>query len=199
MPEAQKALPPLGQMALPPCLRTRGGRLRGTWLVQCLGPLSECACGPGGRRGKARPLKAAEMHPKTSGSVARDAANGGGGRPVEHAAGDGGEPCGAGGTWGGLVEEWASLAGLWLLSMLGGVENRLVPFPPNNREPTLAAPPPPPGQAGGHAWAASWAWSLRAPAPRGGGGQRLRRRHPLARSQWPRVWEGLGRGTEKHI
>ena len=59
------------------------------------------------RRGKARHLGPQRCGQKTSGSVAGDAASGGRGCPAKRGAGGGGEPCGAGGTWGGLVEEWA--------------------------------------------------------------------------------------------
>ena len=76
------------------------------------------------------------MRPKTLGSVAGDTANGGGGCLAERGAGGDGEPCGAEGTWGGLIVEWArSGAGLWLLSVGGGQSP-----PPDNPGPTLAAP-----------------------------------------------------------
>ena len=85
------------------------------------------------------------MRPKTSGSVAEDAASGGGGCPVEWGVGDGGGACRAGGTWGRLAEEWAhSGAGLWLLSGGGGGgrgENGSIPLPTVNPKPPLAPPP----------------------------------------------------------
>ena len=154
MAEARKARPPMGQMALPPHVygHGAGGCAKHGWHYsggRCRRP--PVAPGGGGGGGvAAQPLRAAEMRPKTSGSVTRDAASEGGDCPAERGAGDGGEPCGAGGTWGESAEEWArSGAGLCLLSVGGG---GLAPSPHRILSPLSQ---PPPGQAGGQAWVAS--------------------------------------------
>ena len=107
--------------------------------------------GPGGgeaataRHGHSGPLRCGQ---KCRGVCRGRSAVGGGGHPTGREADNGKELYAAGGTLGGLVQEWAhSSASIWLLALgLGGGSD---PFPPPRILSAQVQPPPPRGQQQG--------------------------------------------------
>ena len=140
--KALKARSPRGQRS-PPSVAVRGGGARSMSTTD----LVAFGCGRlrprgGDRRcGTARPLKAAEMRLKTSGSAAGGSGAGGKGCPLGWGAEEA-ESCSVESALGGMASGWAlSGAGLKLLPAVGGGENRSAPPPPGCADPILEALP----------------------------------------------------------